>query len=57
MSMLPLYLSEIVSSSAHKHIYGYINKSDSWQMGCLTKILKGMGVLEGSDDLFFASMF
>jgi len=55
--MLPLYLSEIVSSSAHKHIYGYINKSDSWQMGCLTKILKGMGVLEGSDDLFFASMF
>lgn len=32
---------------------GYINKSDSWQMGRLTKILKGMGVLEGSDAPIF----
>jgi len=31
----------------------YINKSDSWQMGCLTRIMKGMGTLAGNDAPIF----
>ena len=31
----------------------YINKTDGWQMGCLTKILKSMGTLAGNDAPIF----